>query len=213
MAAHMDALIWPVVAFGCGALPFSVWIGQLVLGRDIRQVGDANPGATNVLRAGGRFAAAVALVLDFLKGAAPVGLAHFAFGVAGWPLVAVALAPVLGHAFSPLLRFRGGKAVATTGGIWCGLTLWEGPTVGGLLLGLAYWLIDNDGWAVIAAVAGLVLYLLVTPAAWNLFDARPAGWIILAVGIGNLAIVAWKHRAELARPFIFRRRKANASQQ
>jgi beta-lactamase regulating signal transducer with metallopeptidase domain len=78
---------------------------------------------------------------------------------------------------------------------------------------LAYWLIDNDGWAVMAAVAGLVLYLLVTPAAWNLFDARPAGWIILAVGIGNLAIVAWKHRAELARPFIFRRRKANASQQ
>jgi acyl phosphate:glycerol-3-phosphate acyltransferase len=207
----MDALIWPLVAFCCGALPFSVWIGRWVLGRDIRQVGDANPGATNVLRAGGRLAAAGALLLDLLKGAAPVGLAHFVFGVGGWPLVVVALAPVLGHAFSPLLGFRGGKAVATTGGIWCGLTLWEGPTVGGLLLGVAYWLIDGDGWAVIVAVTGLVLYLLVSPATWNLFDARPAGWIILAVGAGNLVILGWKHRADLARPFTLRRRKANAS--
>lgn len=209
----MVALIWPLVAFCCGALPFSVWIGRLALGEDIRQYGDANPGATNVLRAGGRIAAASALLLDFLKGAAPVGLAHLVFGVDGWLLVTIALAPVLGHAFSPLLGFRGGKAVATTGGIWCGLTLWEGPTVGGILLGVAYWLIAGDSWAVLAAVTGLLLYLLVTPPAWNLFDARPEAWIILAVGIGNLLIVGWKQRTGLATFPTLRRRKAGTALQ
>src|SRR5690242_19021308 len=105
-------LIWISIAFFCGALPFSVWIGQRVLKKDIRRYGDTNPGATNVLRAGGRGAAALALLLDFLKGALPVALAHFQANFTGWPLVGVALAPVLGHAFSPFLRFKGGKAVA-----------------------------------------------------------------------------------------------------
>ena len=202
----MVEIFWPLAAFFCGALPFSVWIGRWALGKDIRRYGDANPGASNVLRAGGRWTAGLALLLDFLKGALPVGLAHFVAGLASWPLICVALAPVAGHAFSPFLRWRGGKAVATTGGIWCGLTLWEGPTIGGLLLGVAYTLIAIDGWAVISAVAGLVLYLLLTPPSWNLWEARPAPWVIAVVGIGNLLILAWKHRADLAQPFALRRR-------
>ena len=125
----MFGIGWFLLAFLCGSLPFSVWIGRLALGADIRQFGDANPGATNVLRAGGKGAAAVALLLDFLKGAIPVGLAHFQGGVNGWPLAAVAVAPVLGHAFSPFLGLRGGKAVAVTGGGWGGLTGWGGPAM------------------------------------------------------------------------------------
>lgn len=199
---------WFLLAFLCGSLPFSVWIGRLALGADIRQFGDANPGATNVLRAGGKGAAAVALLLDFLKGAIPVGLAHFQGGVNGWPLAAVAVAPVLGHAFSPFLGLRGGKAVAVTGGVWCGLTGWEGPAIGGLLLGLAYALIAVDGWAVMAALAGLLGYLLLAPAAWNLLDARPESWVILAVWLGNAAILAWKHRHDLARPLALRTRQS-----
>jgi glycerol-3-phosphate acyltransferase PlsY len=202
----MDQILWPVVAFFCGALPFSVWIGQWLLGKDVRHYGDANPGATNVLRAGGRGAAGLALMLDFLKGALPVGLAYFAAGLAGWPLICAALAPVAGHAFSPFLRWQGGKAVATTGGIWCGLTLWEGPTIGGLLLGATYALMAVNGWAVLSAVAGLVLYLLVTPSSWNLSAVRPEPWVIAAVGVGNLIILAWKHRRDLAQPLTLRRR-------
>jgi acyl phosphate:glycerol-3-phosphate acyltransferase len=201
----MSPLLWPLLAFVCGSLPFSVWVGRLFLGQDIRQHGDANPGATNVLRAGNKGAAALALLLDFTKGALPVLLAHVYAGVSGWALVATALAPVLGHAFSPLLGFRGGKAVATTGGIWCGLTAWEGPTLGGLLLLLAYSLLTVDGWAVLIAVGGLVTYLLLTPPAWNGLDVRPEPWVLLAVGLGNLLILAWKHWGELTKPLRLRR--------
>lgn len=197
-------LLFVLGAFFAGALPFSVWLGQLFLHKDIRLVGDSNPGATNVLRAGGKWLAGLALLLDFFKGALPVGLAHLGLAIGGWWLIVIALAPVLGHAFSPLLGWRGGKAVAVSGGVWCGLTIWEGPTVGGLLLGLAYALIAVDGWAVLTAVSGMALYLLITPPAWNLLAARPPLWIIGAVSVGNLLILAWKHRRDLTQPFALR---------
>jgi len=190
--------LWFALAFLAGSLPFSFWIGQLVLGQDIREVGDANPGATNVLRAGGKSAAALALLLDFLKGALPVGIAHFQLEFNGWPLLITALLPVLGHAYTPFLRGRGGKAVATTGGIWCGLTIWEGPTIGGLLLALCTVLLGANGWAVLAALSGMLLYLGLTPAAWNGLSARPEAWTIWLIGALNLLLVAWKHRADLS---------------
>lgn len=203
--------LWFLLAFFSGSLPFSVWTGRLFLGKDIRAVGDANPGATNVLRAGGKGVAALALLLDFLKGALPVGLAHLRLGMTGWPLILIAVLPVLGHAFTPFLGGRGGKAVATTGGIWCGLTIWEGPTVGGLLLGLMSYLFGANGWAVISAFSGMVLYLLVTPMAWNGLDARPDRWVMLTVGLLNLLITGWKHRHDFATPPRLRLSKGGAS--
>ncbi len=202
--------LWFLLAFLSGSLPFSVWIGRFLLGQDIRTVGDANPGATNVLRAGGKGAAALALLLDLLKGAIPVGIAHFQVGFTGWPLVLVAILPVLGHAFTPFLGGRGGKAVATTGGIWCGLTIWEGPSIGGILLGLCTYLLGANGWAVLTAISAMVIYLGLTPTTWNGLDARPERWVIWTVGLFNLLIVGWKHRADLRQPPRLRRRPKNA---
>ena len=195
----MNTFLLFLLAFTAGALPFSLWVGRVALGKDIRRYGDANPGATNVLRAGSKKAAALALLLDFLKGAIPVGLAHFQLHVTGWPLIVVALLPVVGHAFSPFLGGRGGKAVATTGGIWCGLTVWEGPTIGGLLLGLTTYLLGANGWAVLTAISGMVLYLALSPASWNGLAARPDTGIIWAVGLLNLLLTGWKHRSDLTK--------------
>ena len=208
----MQALpyLYFLIAFLVGALPFSLWVGRLALGKDIRTVGDANPGATNVLRAGGKGAAAVALLLDFLKGMLPVGIAHLYLGWQGWTLVVIAILPVLGHAFSPFLGGRGGKAVATTGGIWSGLTAWEGITIGALLLAVGTYLLGANGWAVLMAVSGMLLYLLLTPPTWNLLDARPEQWVIAAVGLLNLLLLAWKHRADLRQPPRWRGRRQKA---
>ena len=92
----MNIFLWSQFGFFLGSLPFSVWIGQLALRKDIRQVGDHNPGATNVMRAGGFPWYSVALILDFTKGALPVGLATTIAGIEGWSLIPIAIAPPLG---------------------------------------------------------------------------------------------------------------------
>lgn len=183
----MNTLLLVIIGFLAGSLPFSLWLGRLALRMDIRTVGDGNPGATNVLRAGGKKWGALALLLDALKGAIPVAVAHYALGITGVGLWAVAMAPPLGHAYSPLLGFRGGKALASSAGVWCGLTIWEIPTIGGLLLGFWFAFIDNSGWAVIFMLLSTLAYLLLT-------GAPP---ILLAVLVGHFLLLAWKYRADL----------------
>jgi glycerol-3-phosphate acyltransferase PlsY len=179
-------LAWTIVSFVAGSLPFSVWLGRLALHTDVRRYGDHNPGATNAWKAGGWRLGLPALVLDFSKGAVPVGLAKFGAGLSGGQLVPIALAPVLGHAFSPFLRFRGGKALAVTFGVWTGLTLAEGPIVLGILLGLLLALQDNDGWAV-------VLGMLAFGGYWYL---RQADTFLMIIWAGNWLILTWKNRLD-----------------
>ena len=185
----MDILIWTTLAFISGSIPFSVIVGRLAGGGDIRQVGDHNPGATNVLRATNWRWFALAVLLDALKGAIPVGLAWFGGSVQGWQLLPIAVAPILGHAFSPFLRGRGGKAVATTFGVWVGLTLGAVPTIFGLLLGLMYATITVSGWAVILSfgLLGIFIYSYYAPL-WPQF---------FGIWLANFLILIWKHRNEI----------------
>lgn len=180
-------LPWILLAFFCGALPFSVWLPQIARRADVRQFGDGNPGATNAFRAGGKGIGLLALLLDVSKAAAPVGWATFQIGFDGWPLALIATAPVLGHAFSPFLRFHGGKALAVAFGAWIGLTLWQLSIPALLLVLLWRKVIDVDGWAVMLALAVLLIIILV----WL---PEP---LYLAVLAGQVVILGWKHRADL----------------
>lgn len=181
---------WPVLAVGAflvGSIPFSVWLSRLFLGVDLRRIGDGNPGATNVLRAGGPYLALPTLLLDVSKAAAPVGLAYFNYGLRGLPMVAVAVAPLVGHAFSPFLGFRGGKGIATALGMWIGLTLWRASSVGvvAVLIGTA--LLAQAGWAVMLAEAAILTALLLW---W------PEPCLLLALAAQAL-VLCYTHRAEL----------------
>jgi glycerol-3-phosphate acyltransferase PlsY len=181
---------WTLLSFILGSLPFSLWMGRLIARADIRRYGDGNPGAFNAWRAGGWQAGIPALLLDFLKGAMPVALAHYGAGLGGWALVMVSLAPILGHAFSPWLRLRGGKAIAVTFGVWTGLTLWVGPITLGFTLGLALAAQRTDAWSAVLGMAALLVVLLL----------RASPWPFLAIWAGNLAVLLWRHRAELREP-------------
>lgn len=183
----MIVIYWTIISFLLGAIPFSLWLGKLSLQTDIRRYGDGNPGATNAWKAGGWYVGLPALLLDYLKGAVPVGLAHFLVGISGWGLVAVALAPAFGHAYSPFLRFRGGKALAVTFGLWTGLTLAEGPTVFGLLLALFFVVQHSDGWAVVFGLLALLGYLVV----------RQADIFTLVIWGANTLLLTWKYRLDL----------------
>ena len=199
----MVALIWTALAFLAGSVPFSVWMVRLLVDDDVRRYGDGNPGARNAWKAGGWRVGVPALLLDYLKGAVPVGLAHFGAGLSGWSLVPVALAPVAGHAFSPFLCFRGGKALAVTFGVWTTLTLGEVPTILGLLFALWLTVLSDDAWVVMLGMLSLLIYLLLRYLAW------PSQWqdlapYLLVVWGGNLLILAWKQRQELHQPVSLR---------
>lgn len=183
----MSPIPWFAVGFFSGSLPFSVWLGRAFARADVRQIGDGNPGAANAWRAGGWRMGVVVLLLDYFKGALPVGAAHFIAGVSGWPLTFVALAPILGHAFSPFLNLRGGKGLTVTFGVWSGLTLAQAPLVLGLFMALFYFTVSVDAWAVMLSMTGLLAHLLI----------QQLDITLLAVWFGNLVIIVWKHRREL----------------
>ncbi len=192
----VTVLLLSLLGFALGSLPFSLWIGLLAARGDVRTVGDGNPGAANAWRLGGWKAGLPALLLDVGKGAFPVLLARLVIGIEGWVLVPVALAPTLGHAFSPWLRFRGGKAIATTFGVWTGLTYWEVPTVLGLSLAGIRRVQETDAWTVALALPIVLVFLLI---------ARPEPWLLAAWG-GNAGLLLWTHRRGLGAPPGWRRR-------
>src|SRR5258708_12900384 len=107
-----------VLAYLIGATPTSYIAGKLGKGIDLRQHGSNNLGATNVYRVlGWRYAIPVG-VIDMLKGAVPVVILGPWSNGPAWFTVALGLAAVLGHMFSPYVRFRGGKGVATAAGMF-----------------------------------------------------------------------------------------------
>ncbi len=173
----------------CGSLPFSLWVGRWLAGRDVREAGDHNPGATNALRVGGWRVGLVAFMLDISKGALPVGLAQYVFAYNGLPLLLVALAPLVGSAFSPFLNFRGGKSLSVSLGIWIGLTLWRVPFVASVALVGAYITMDNPGLAVLTALLAMGAYLVLL---------QPDGVLLAVWGVMCVVLLA-KHRADFAR--------------
>lgn len=111
-----------VFAFLLGAIPFGFLAGK-VKRVDIREHGSKNIGATNVMRVLGKPWGITVLLLDALKGYLPVILAQRAGLSSGW-LVGVGLCAILGHIYSPFVRFRGGKGVATSVGVLLGFS-WQ----------------------------------------------------------------------------------------
>jgi len=175
------------LAFFCGSLPFSVWLAKIFLGVDVRKVGDGNPGAANAFRSGNKLLGLIVLLLDISKAAAPVGFAYFNLQMRGFPMLLVAVAPILGHAFSPFLAFRGGKALATALGVWIGLTIWKLslPAIIGVTIGII--LFTPPGWSVMLAMISILAVILV----W-LPDP-----LLIAIWLFEVLFLAWTHRKDL----------------
>jgi glycerol-3-phosphate acyltransferase PlsY len=154
---------------------------------DVRQYGDGNPGAANVFRSGSKSIGLLALILDVSKAAVPVGLSYYNMGIRGIPMYLIAIAPILGHVFSPFLRFHGGKAIAASLGVWIGLTVWKASLVGvvGTVLGIM--LMTSSGWAVMLGLAMILLALL-------LWMPDP---LLLMVWVSETLILGWTHRYDL----------------
>jgi len=130
------------VALGCllgfllGSLPTAFWVGKLVKGVDIRQQGSGNVGATNVFRVVGKKWGIAVMAIDMLKGFLAVWWLPDFFSS---PSILSGVAAIAGHTWTPWLRFRGGKGVATSAGVF--LALAPRAALASLLVwgGIFYW--------------------------------------------------------------------------
>lgn len=186
-----------LVAFLLGSIPFA-YIAVKAFGRkDIRQVGEGNPGAANASRACGPAVGAAVLVLDAMKGLLTV---YFLVkGTSYWQRPALAIMPVLGHAFSPWLGFKGGKAITTSFGIWTALTIWEAPVAmgAGALFSSFLMKSKSDFAKVMPIIASLVIFLLAArkgPDLWALFVANTAVLVIKQAQYSSAAVMRSKRQ-------------------
>jgi glycerol-3-phosphate acyltransferase PlsY len=185
----MKPLIALIAAYLLGGIPFGYLLVRLKTGRDIRQSGSGNIGATNVLRTSGRALGVLTLVLDMTKGFAAVWFASWLTGENPLWVSVAALAVVLGHAFPAFLGFQGGKAVASFVGAFAFLT----PLP--LLATVIVFVIAVAGSRYISL--GSILGAATFPLAVFLIQHPPAPVTIAAV-LGG-AFIIWRHKANIVR--------------
>lgn len=177
----MTGAAWLLFAYLCGSIPFGLFVARAVAGKDVREVGSGNIGATNVARAAGRGAAAATLLLDAAKGLAPVLLAP-ADVRAG-----CAAAAVVGHCFPVWLRFRGGKGVATGLGVSLAIAPWAALAGGAIWVILKLILKISSVGSLAGSAAALVVAFFTAP--------RSAAWALAAIA----ALIAARHAGNIRR--------------
>ncbi len=181
----MLSTIMILAAYLVGSLSAAIITCRLMGLPDPRTQGSNNPGATNVLRVGGKKAAAFTLLGDAIKGVIPVLIAHW-MEAPSHILALVALAAFLGHLYPVFFGFRGGKGVATAFGVLIALAWPVGLAVLGTWLLLAKLFKISSLSALIAAVL-LPFYM------WLL--APQPGFIALAIVLSIMLI--WRHRSNI----------------
>jgi len=185
----VSASLWLLAAYLLGATPTSYLAAKVGRGIDLREHGSKNLGATNVYRMlGWKYAIPVAL-FDILKGAIPVVL--FGRWAAGpsWLPVALGGAAVVGHMFSPYVRFKGGKGVATAAGMFLALA----PLAFAIAIpvwALCLWITGYVSLSSIVAVVTFPVWVRLTvPGAPATF------WASVALA----ALIVFAHRANIVR--------------
>ncbi len=181
----MTAYLLPVFAYLLGSVSSAIVIARLFGLKDPREVGSGNPGATNILRYGGKKAAILTLLGDVLKGVVPVLLAH-ALGVESVILALTMLAAFLGHVFPVFHGFKGGKGVATAFGALVALNGWVGLAL------FVSWLV----MAIATRYSSLsaITVALLAPVYVGWFTREPT--LIIATAIMTLLLL-WRHRSNI----------------
>ncbi|MFK7909197.1 MAG: glycerol-3-phosphate 1-O-acyltransferase PlsY [Akkermansiaceae bacterium] len=217
----MPLWIPPLIAFLAGSIPFGLFIAK-AKGVNIREHGSGNIGATNVLRVIGKPYGIACLILDFLKGFLPTLLAVNVYMITGknpqfgmdaldgiatmfpaadaWKaqtlVIVTGLAAILGHNYSPWIGFKGGKGIATSGGVLVALM----PVGVGVLLVIWLLLFLTTRYVSVASMGTALMVPIVTiygsyrhgylaDGTWN----KPL--FVFSIIIGALAV--WRHRPNI----------------
>lgn len=181
----MILLVWILTGYLLGSIPFGLVVARLFGLGDLRQIGSGNIGATNVLRTGSKFGAALTLIADAGKAGVTILLARTMAGEDAAQLAG--FAAFFGHCYPIWLKFRGGKGVSTFFGLLFALT-W--PI--GLISGATWLLIAGIfRYSSLAAIAAATL----TPLFMIIFSQQG----LVALSIGLMILILWRHKENISR--------------
>ncbi len=187
MDLSMTELGLIAAAYLIGSISSAIIVCRLMGLSDPRSEGSNNPGATNVLRIGGKKAAAITLLGDMLKGVLPVAAGHL-LDVSTLTFALAAMAAFLGHLYPVFFGFKGGKGVATALGTQFGLHWGIGLAVAGIWLFMAKVVkISSLSALVSMALAPVIIYWI-----W------PADELIVMQIIMSI-ILFWRHKSNIQR--------------
>ncbi len=174
-----------ISAYLIGSLSTAIIICQLMGLADPRTVGSKNPGATNVLRIGGKKAAFFTLLGDVLKGLLPVLVAK-QLGLDYEWLILVGMAAFLGHLYPLYYGFKGGKGVATAIGVYLAIHFGAGLAV------VATWLLIAKGFK-ISSLAALIAVVLSPLYFYAFTDSLNLSYGLLVMAL----FIIWRHRSNI----------------
>jgi len=182
----MTFIVWAALAYVLGSIPFGLVIAKSLCSTDPRLNGSKNTGATNVARLCGTKCGVATLVFDVLKGLLPVAFAA-AWIDSDMALSLVGLAAILGHVFSCFMHFKGGKAVATTVGVFLALAPW-GAIIAAVLCLLMVWLTGHVSM-------GSLTFALALPVCM----ALTGNFAVVPMALVVMVILFWRHKENIRR--------------
>jgi acyl phosphate:glycerol-3-phosphate acyltransferase len=172
-------------AYLLGSVSSAIIVCRLMGLPDPRTRGSNNPGATNVLRIGGKKAAAITLVGDSLKGVIPMVAGHL-LDVGPAVLAGIGLAAFIGHLYPVFFGFRGGKGVATALGVQIGLFWPIGLSVAAIWLFVAKVI-------KISSLSGLVSMALAPLIVWAFWPEK----VLIGMQLIITGLLFWRHRSNI----------------
>lgn len=178
---------FPIIAYLIGSISSAIVVARIMGLKDPREVGSGNPGATNILRYGGKKLAAITLLGDILKGVIPVLLARM-FTQDALILSLVAAGAFLGHLYPIYFKFQGGKGVATAFGVITATVPWVGLAL------VATWLLMAFTFRY-SSLAAMVTVMTAPVYIWFLLPER--AYFVMSILVA--ALLLWRHRANIKR--------------
>ena len=175
------------VAYLLGSVSSAIIICRIMGLPDPREQGSGNPGATNVMRIGGKKAAGITLLGDMLKGFVPVYLANL-LGMSVLVQALVGLAAFLGHLYPVFFGFKGGKGVATSAGVLLGFSWLLG------LLFMSTWLLMYK-FGKISSLSALIASTLSPVFAWFILGDK----FIVATAVAMTVFLLVRHKSNIER--------------
>lgn len=189
----MSLVFWILISFVSASVPWSLILGYIFSNKDIRTVGDKNPGGTNTLKLSGIKVGLMAIFLDISKSFFPVYFSLF-YGFVGYELILICLAAISGSIFSPFLKFNGGKSLSVTCGIWLAISSGIiGPLIC-LMMAFSHLVQKTHIWTILFGWLGILIWVLI-------FSFELEYVIIFFI---NFILVMYKHRKEFNQKIIFR---------